>query len=159
MDPVRAPVGQPSRVRGERDAYDELCAYSLSRRDVEFIHQHVVDTYTAQNADESTKPIALTFALVGLYLHVEKGWTGRQVQRAHMTLARRRRRWPTLLLPRDRGPLTAAGVVRFPEGPERDRAIRGWCRSVWESFAESRGAVVAPPSREVDRRFEQERGR
>jgi hypothetical protein len=140
--PGRAPMTERSRVRSEQEAYDRLCADTLSRHDVEFIHQHVVDAYAAQNADESTKPIGLTFALVGLYLHVEKGWTGRQVQRAHMTLARRRRRWPTLLLPRDRGALTASEVVRAPEGPERDRAIHGWCRSVWESFAESRGAVV-----------------
>jgi hypothetical protein len=126
----------------EQEAYDQLCAYTLSRRDAEFIHQHVVDAYAVQSADERTRPIGLTFALVGLYLHVEKGWTGRQVQRAHMTLARRRRPWPKLPLPRDRGTVTAAQVVRAPEGPERDEAIHGWCRSVWESFAESRGAVV-----------------
>jgi hypothetical protein len=135
-------VKEPERARSGQEDYHQLCAYTLSRGDVEFIHQHVVDAYTAQDAAESTRPIGLTFALVGLYLHVEKGWTGRQVQRAHMSLARRRRAWPTLLLPEDRGPVTAAEVMRAPEGPERDEAIRGWCRSVWESFAENRGAVA-----------------
>jgi hypothetical protein len=135
-------VKQPDRARSAQEAYHQLCAYTLSRGDRAFIHQHVVDAYTAQNADESTRPIGLTFAVVGLYLHVEKGWTGRQVQRAHVSLARGRRAWPTLLLPEDRGPVTAAEVVRAPEGLERDEAIRGWCRSVWESFAENRGAVA-----------------
>jgi hypothetical protein len=34
-----------------------------------WFHRHVVDAFTAQHADEQTKPIAVTFALVGLYLH------------------------------------------------------------------------------------------
>jgi len=102
----------------------------------------VVDAHAAQRADASTKAMALAFALVGLYLHVERGWTGRQVQRAHVSLARGRREWPSLVLPRERGAVTAAEVVRTPEGPERDGAIDAWCRSVWECFEENRGAVV-----------------
>jgi len=52
-------------------AYNELCCYTLAHGDLSFIHQHVVDSFAAQNADENTKPIKLTFALIGLYLHVE----------------------------------------------------------------------------------------
>ena len=47
------------------EAFDELCAYTLTRGDAEFIHQHVVDTFAAQTANEFTKPITLTFALEG----------------------------------------------------------------------------------------------
>jgi len=67
----------------QHEAYDALCAYTLTRGDAAFIHQHVVDAFAAQSADEATKPITLTFALVGLYLHVERQFTGREVQRAH----------------------------------------------------------------------------
>src|SRR5262249_34900967 len=67
----------------ERD-YHELCYYTLAHGDPSFIHQHVVDAFAAQNSGEHDKPIRLTFALVGLYLHVERGLSGRQVQRAHM---------------------------------------------------------------------------
>ena len=133
-----APKGEPTA----REAYDELCAYTLSRGDAEFIHQNVVDAHTAQRADESTRPMAVAFALVGLYLHVEKDWTGRQVQVAHMSLAGGKRAWPSLLLPAERGSMTAVEVMRAPEGPERDRAIHAWCRSVWGSFVENRSAVV-----------------
>jgi hypothetical protein len=66
----------------EQDAYDQVRYYTLSLGDPAFIHQHVVDAFIAQHADENTKPIAITFALVGLYLHVEKGFSGQQVQRA-----------------------------------------------------------------------------
>lgn len=74
----------------EQHAYHELQCYTLAHGDVEFIHQHVVDVWAAQHADETTKPIGLAFALVGLYLHVERGVSGRQVQRVHMALARRK---------------------------------------------------------------------
>ncbi len=61
-------------------SYNELSYYTLALRDPAFIHQHIVDAFAAQTADEHTRPIKLTFALAGLYLHVEKGFTGRQVQ-------------------------------------------------------------------------------
>jgi uncharacterized protein DUF5946 len=82
-------------------AYNELQGYTLGLGDERFIHQHVVDAWMAQHADERTKPIGLTFALVGLYLHVQRGFSGRQVQRAHMFLARRKRTWPSFPLPED----------------------------------------------------------
>lgn len=126
----------------EQDAYNELQCYTLAHRDPAFIHQHVVDAFTAQHADEGTKPIALTFALVGLCLHVENRYSGRDVQRAHMALARHRRGWPVFALPRDRGSLTATQVVSAPAGAERDEAIHAWCASVWDAFRNSHRAVA-----------------
>jgi Family of unknown function (DUF5946) len=129
-------------MSSEQDAYHSVCAYTLTRGSAEFMHQHVVDAHAAQGADADTKPIGLTFALVGLYLHVEKGWTGRQVQRAHIRLARRKGPWPPVVLPRDRGSITPLDVLASPEGRERDDAIRAWCESVWEAFADCRPAIV-----------------
>ncbi|HXG44976.1 MAG TPA: DUF5946 family protein [Gemmatimonadales bacterium] len=128
--------------RSELEAYDELRAYTLSHRDPAFLHQHVVDAWTAQHADDRTKPIALAFALVGLCLHLERGFTGRQVQRVHMEMARRRKDWPAFPLPSERGGITARDVVREPPGPARDRAIDLWCAAVWEAFRESRPKVI-----------------
>jgi hypothetical protein len=124
------------------DAYDELQAYTLARGDSTFIHQHVVDAGAAQRADERTKPIGLTFALVGLYLHLERGFSGRQVQRAHQQLARHKRTWPSFALPQDRGSMTAADVMMAPAGAERDRAIDAWCRAVWDAYREHHAAVA-----------------
>jgi hypothetical protein len=53
------------------DLFHELSFYTLSHGDPAFIHQNSVDAYTAQHADETTKPIAVVFALIGLYLHLE----------------------------------------------------------------------------------------
>lgn len=125
----------------EQDAYHELCGYTLTHGDPAFVHQHVVDAWAAQRADATTKPIGLTFALVGLYLHLERGFSGRQVQRAHMQMARRRRAWPAFALPIDRGTMTARDVLAAPGGAERDRAIDEWCRSVWTAFSIHRQAI------------------
>ena len=127
----------------EQEAYTELQCYTLAHRGSEFIHQHVVDAWTAQHADARTKPIAVIFALVGLHLHVEKGFSGRRVQRAHMALARRKRTWAPLPLPRERGSLTASWVMAAPAGTERDRAIDAWCADVWGAFRDSHGTVAA----------------
>lgn len=127
----------------ERAAYDDLQCYTLTHGDPAFIHQHVVDAWAAQHATEATKPIAITFALVGLCLHLERGFTGREAQRAHMALGRRKHRWPALPLPRERGAVTAATVMEAPPGPERDRAIDAWCASVWTAYADCHEAVAA----------------
>lgn len=127
----------------EYAAYERLQYYTLAHGDPAFIHQHVVDAWTAQRAGASTRPIALTFALVGLYLHLERGRSGRQVRQAHMRLARRRRAWPSFALPHERGSITAIDVDAVAAGPARDRAIDAWCSSVWSAYAASHEAVAA----------------
>jgi len=124
------------------NAYHELCAYTLSHGDAAFIHQHVVDTYAAQHADVQTKPIALTFALVGLYLHNEKAFSGREVQRAHMKLAQRKQPWPEFVLPAHRGNMTVADVLAAPGGDQRDAAIHAWCADVWGAFRENESRIA-----------------
>jgi hypothetical protein len=129
-------------MNSEQDAFDELCYYTMARGDASFIHQHAVDAFAAQRADEQTKPIKLTFALVGLYLHIEKQFSGKKVQRVHMSLAKQKRAWPVFPLPGDRGAMTVAEVLDAPEGHERDEAIDAWCSSVWHAFRESHQLVA-----------------
>jgi uncharacterized protein DUF5946 len=129
-------------VSADREAYDALCGYTLSHPDPAFLHQHVVDAFAAQHASEQTKAIQLAFSVVGLYLHVERRFTGRQVQRAHMQLARRERAFPSLAIPAARGAFAVADVMAAAEGPERDAAIDAWCAAVWDAYRENGPAVV-----------------
>ena len=124
-----------------RAAYDELYVYTMGRP--RFILQHVVDAFAAQTADEDSKPIGVVFALVGLYLHVEKQFDGRQVQRVHMRLGRRKRDWPIVNFPGNRGRMTASDVLAAPAGAERDKAIDDWCQCVWAAFSGNRPMVIA----------------
>jgi hypothetical protein len=118
-----------------QDLFHELSFYTLSHPDQPyFIHQHSVDAFTAETANESTKPIAIVFALIGLYLYLEKGFTGRQVQLAHMKMAENKKAWPQLPLPAERGSITVADVLRSAAGEPRDSMIRKWCLSVWAAY-------------------------
>jgi hypothetical protein len=130
-------------MSSDKELYNELAFYTLAHGDPAFIHQHLVDAYAAQHAGETAKPIAVVFALIGLYLHVEKGYTGRQVQRAHMQLAKWPNTWIKLPIPPRRGDITIHDVLAVEPGPDRDAVIDRWCESVWQSWQESRGQIVA----------------
>lgn len=122
-------------------SYDKVYVYSMGRPG--FILQYVADAFTAQTANADSKPISVVFALVGLYLHVERKFSGRQVQRVHMELGRKKRVWPTIALPEHRGTMTVLDVLAAPEGTKRDLAIDDWCRSVWLSFSADHRTIMA----------------
>lgn len=123
-------------------ALSELSAYTLTRRDSEFIHQHVVDAYGAQHGGFQGSPrdrrpasnIGIAFSLLGLYLAFEKGYTGRQVQRAHMALGRWRKQYPLPGVSPPRAALTVADVVKAEPGDARDRMLKQWAQSVWDAW-------------------------
>ncbi len=123
------------------EAHDELAAYTLSLGDADFVHQHVVDAWTAQHASASSKPISIVFALIGLYLHVERGVSGRNVQRAHMEFARHRRDWPRFDPPSMDNTITVHDVMAAPADPDRLRMIDRWCESVWATWSAAHAEV------------------
>jgi hypothetical protein len=107
-----------------------------------FILQHVVDAFAVQAATADTKPISIVFGMVGLYLHVEKQFSGVDVQKVHMALGRRRQEWPPVYLPKDRGSMTVADVLAIRAGPDRDSAIDDWCASVWSACCGNREMLI-----------------
>ena len=120
--------------------FNELSFYTLSHTDSNyFIHQLIVDAYTAQNADENTKTISLVFAVVGLYLLIEKGYTGRQIQEAHITLSKHKEFLPEIELPTKRGGITIINVL--DNETNRDDMIKQWCAAVWEVYKPSKEVI------------------
>jgi hypothetical protein len=130
------------------ELYNQLAFYTLAHSDPAFIHQLVVDAYTAQHADENTKPIAVIFALIGLYLHLEKGYTGKQVQRAHMQLAKWPNNWPKLPLPSGHAEIGVQQILAIEPGPARDAMIDRWCASVWKIWRDSWSQII-----EISRKY------
>jgi Family of unknown function (DUF5946) len=121
---------------------NELTYYTLAHGDPAFIHQHLVDVYGAQHARAQSKStIGAAFALAGLYLAVERGFRGRQVQKMHTLMAAKSRQWPRFEPPADVGPLTVADVLRVEPGPDRDQALMRWCDSVWAAWSSEHGRV------------------
>jgi hypothetical protein len=119
----------------------ELSLDTLSHGDPFFIHQVAVDTYAAQHAGPASKTITVAFALIGLCLLLERGHTGKAVQRAHMRLANRSKRWPSFDPPAHRGSVTVADVLRVEPGNERDTAIMRWATSVWTALEQAHPSV------------------
>lgn len=136
-------------MQSEEEQYYELSYYTLSHPSPEFIHQHIVDAFAAQQANEETKPIRLAFALIGLYLHLEKGYSGKAVQQAHMQLGKTHKPWPEFPLPDDRGEITVGDVLAAEPGEQRDAMIHAWCESVWKAYAASQVQVEALVQKEL----------
>jgi Family of unknown function (DUF5946) len=132
------------------ELFHDLMYYTLAHPDPAFIHQNVVDAYALQTAGETTKNITIVFALIGLYLSVEKNLTGKQVQRAHMQLASgARKSWFRPALPVDRGSIVISDVLAAPPGPQRDAMIRNWCASVWQACSQSRPQIAELAKKEL----------
>ncbi len=130
-----------------RALMNELTYYTLAHGDPRFIHQHLVDAYGAQHVRQSGSTIGAAFALAGLYLAVERGFTGRQVQKMHMKMARTSKEWPRFDLPADLGHLTVADVLAVEPGPRRDEKLMGWCGSVWSAWSSAHDRVSAMVAR------------
>ncbi len=123
-------------------AYDQLLFYTLAHRGPGFIHQHAVDCIAADSAADGDNPIKLAFALAGRYLAIEKQYSGRQVQVAHMKIAKRKWKWPVFAIPTHRGEISIDDVLAAPSGNERDAKIHAWCGSLWLANAENRAGVI-----------------
>ncbi|MGB7789141.1 DUF5946 family protein [Methanoregula sp.] len=133
-------------------AFSDLFCYTVAKGDAAFIHQHAVDAYEAQHAGGNSRPITAVFGLIGLYLALEKGYSGREVQRAHMRIAKLRRDWPRLEPPVRPAALTVMDVLNVSTGPERDAMILQWVAAVWESWADRQAWVREITGGLVDRR-------
>ena len=85
--------------------------------------------------------ITVAFGLIGLYLALERGFTGKQVQQAHMRIARIRKDWPRIEPPARPAGITVLDVLQVPDGPKKDAIIRQWMEAVWENWADRQAWV------------------
>lgn len=125
------------------EQYNELAFYTLSHKSSEFIHQHIVDAFALQTANETTKPIKIVFSLAGIYLLVEKKYTGKQVQLAHIEMTKKSKIFPAILLPENRGKITISDVLKTADGNEKDQKINEWCVSVWNAFSTQHHTIIS----------------
>ncbi len=121
--------------------YNDLAYYTLSMQDAYFTHQHVVDAFAAQTATEDTKPITITFALVGLHLFIEKDYTGKEVQKFHTWMSNNKMDWPVFILPHNKGEITIDHVLEATTIETRKDRIKQWCTSIWSAFNKNHTAI------------------
>jgi hypothetical protein len=121
--------------------YGHLAAWTLSLGDPAFAHQHVVDCYAAQHIGPESKPIVAVFALVGIFLALEHGATGRQAQLAHMKLGRKHQDWPRLEQKTHSFDLTVEDILKVQGGPARSLALKSWMECVWSAWRHEHGRI------------------
>jgi hypothetical protein len=114
--------------------HNELTAYFMLNPDITFSAQHAVDAYGAQHSGGVTKTITTAYSLIGLYLAVEHGYTGRQVQLAHMELAKKKIQWPSLDLPTKHYSISVADVLKSEEGSYRIEMLMKWATHIWDTW-------------------------
>lgn len=111
--------------------YHDLSAYLMMNPDITFSTQHVVDAYSVQHSGKQVKNIRTAFSLVGLYLAVERGYSGRQVQQAHMERAKRNIHWSSFELSTQPYTLSVADVLAVDELQNRNEMLMKWAKNVW----------------------------
>lgn len=138
-------------MQSEEDLYLERTAYTLQLRDEEFMHQHVVDAYVAQHAEPHSRPMSVVFAPIGLHLYLDRGYTGRQVQRAHMLMAQQPEFRTLPVLPSEKPQVTVLDVMNEPPGVARDAMIRRWYQAVWQCWRPDHAAIAGIAERVLHR--------
>jgi hypothetical protein len=131
---------------GEVAAFGMLHPETLGRW-----HQTCVDAYAAQHVGPRMLPITLCFALNGLFLVIERRWSGIAAREAHAHLANAvpRHSWPRLKPPGDRGTVTVLDVALAADPEDRAVAIEKWGTSVWEAWSHVHDEVRTMTDRQL----------
>ncbi len=125
------------------ELYGEVLAYEYQHlAELGRWHQLLVDTYAAQHAGDQTAAITTAFALIGLDLALDHGWTGIEVRDAHQLLAGRYRDWPRFRAPRARAEKTVQDLALAATPREYVEVLDRWARAVWRSWRDMQPHVV-----------------
>ena len=105
------------------------------------LHQLTEDAYGGQHAGPRVPAIGMAFALIGLHLAFDAGWSGNAVRAAHQYLAARHKEWPRFGQPSKPAALTVSHVAGSPTPEAHASRVRAWASSVWESWSAEHAAV------------------
>ena len=109
------------QLYGEVAAHEAAHVAVLGR-----LHQLTVDTYGAQHAGSSVARIGVAFALIGLRLSLDEGWSGEEVRDAHQYLGAKFKAWPEFAPPAERTWMTVYDVALATSPDEHARLVHRW---------------------------------
>jgi hypothetical protein len=107
------------------------------------LHQLTVDAYAAQHAGGSAARIGVAFALIGLSLSLDEGWSGDQVRDAHQYLGATFKDWPGFAPAAERTWMTVYDVALASSPEEHARLVQRWASEVWAAWAPIHSDVLA----------------
>lgn len=124
--------------------YGEVTGPAMTDPVLGELHQLTVDTYAAHHPRAGSPPIGTAFALIGLYLSLERGMSGPRVRDEHHRLARVRRSWPEFVPPPGLDALSHSilDVDRAVTNEAHARALDAWAGAVWHAWGRHHGLVA-----------------
>lgn len=108
--------------------------------------QPAADAFTLQHWSGSMPPIRQAFALNGLYLVFELGYTGLQARAAHGRLAGTGAAWTTYEVPDHAGDMRASDVSIAAVAHCADD-MASWGRTAWDAWEHAHDAVAEQTDR------------
>jgi len=127
--------------------YAEVSGFEFQHPVMLRYHQLSVDAYGAQHAGRPTTPIRLGYALAGLWLALEHGFSGDEVRVIHHSMGHAEEWWPAFEPPAGRARITVHDVaeqgVRIGSSTGHATATRAWAEDVWGTWTEQRPQVGA----------------
>lgn len=133
-------------LMGEIVAYEAANPAQLLRW-----HQLTVDAYGAQHTGPRTRTITTAFALNGLYLVLERGFSGTHAREAHGYLAETVPEWPRFAPPS--GPPAYAVTVldvALAGSPEEHRdLLMRWGGCAWDAWRHVHAEVAEMTDRQL----------
>ena len=150
-DPAAPPSTHLNTSAECRQVYGEIVSYTaLNQVQLGVWHEICVDAYRARHIGPETAPLGITFALNGLYLVYERGFTGLQAREAHSYLANQFDEWPRFEPPAKVGDVTAFEVALASDPDEHIDVLRRWGRSVWDAWEYAHDAVGELTDRQLN---------
>jgi hypothetical protein len=124
-------------------AYGELLAREYEDRRYAPLHRLTVDVYAVQHPGEDTPQArnSVGIHLSRLCLILERGWPIERANDAMLTITAKKKSYPWLAPPADRGPVTIHRVLATTTPNEHLAAVRQWANSVWKAWAEHHETV------------------
>lgn len=117
--------------------HGEVAGFQVDHPVMLRFHQLSADAYAAQHAGGATPLIRVGYALAGLWLSIEHGFSGEDVRAIHRRMGRPTAAWPSFASPvAPQDWLTIVDVaeagVRARSEAGHARAVSAWADSVWE---------------------------
>ncbi|TAH48627.1 MAG: hypothetical protein EYC68_20175 [Chloroflexota bacterium] len=113
----------------------------------------VIDAYAVQHHGKTERRAiqSVNAHLVALYLQLEKGYKGEQVNVALQRVLKFADEFVWLEPPTPNGTLTIADVLRAETSEEQANAIENYARDIWRAWKVHRAAVVKWVAKAVER--------
>jgi len=125
------------------EAYGRVLALEYGNPAYARLHRLAVEAYAVQHPglDEPRSRNSVGIHLSRLCLIFDRGWPIERANDAMVTITAKKRNYPWLAPPSDRGSVTVRHVLAAVAPAEHLDAVEGWAQAAWQAWAEHHATV------------------